>query len=83
MIEQPRWLSEVLGTGDGDGVASHVRAVKLIFLRRYAAKIAYEQAGIGPADVDVALLYDHFSGMVILQLEEEEENDEDGAFEGA
>jgi acetyl-CoA acetyltransferase len=27
-------------------------------------------AGVGPADVDVALLYDHFSGMVVLQLED-------------
>jgi len=30
----------------------------------------YAQAGVGPADVDVALFYDHFSGMVILQLED-------------
>jgi len=42
VIEQPGWLTGVLGTADGDGVAAHVRAVKLIFLRRYAAKIAYE-----------------------------------------
>ena len=27
-------------------------------------------AGITPADVDVALLYDHFSPMVIMQLED-------------
>jgi acetyl-CoA acetyltransferase len=27
-------------------------------------------AGVGPDDVDVALLYDHFSGMVVLQLED-------------
>ena len=27
-------------------------------------------AGVGPADVDVALLYDHFSPMVIMQLED-------------
>ena len=27
-------------------------------------------AGIGPGDVDVALLYDHFSPMVIMQLED-------------
>jgi acetyl-CoA acetyltransferase len=30
----------------------------------------YATAGIGPQDVDVALLYDHFSGMVLLQLED-------------
>jgi acetyl-CoA acetyltransferase len=36
----------------------------------HLAKRLYAQAGVGPADVDVALLYDHFSGMVILQLED-------------
>lgn len=36
----------------------------------HLAKRLYAQAGVGPADVDVALLYDHFSGMVVLQLED-------------
>lgn len=34
------------------------------------ARTLYERAGIGPADVDVALLYDHFTPMVLLQLED-------------
>jgi acetyl-CoA acetyltransferase len=37
---------------------------------RPVAKRMYEMAGIGPADVDVALLYDHFSPLVIMQLED-------------
>ncbi len=37
---------------------------------RPVAKRMYEQAGVGPEDVDVALLYDHFSPMVIMQLED-------------
>ncbi len=37
---------------------------------RPAAKRLYEMAGVAPADVDVALLYDHFSPMVIMQLED-------------
>jgi len=37
---------------------------------RPIAKRLYEMAGVGPADVDVALLYDHFSPMVIMQLED-------------
>ncbi len=37
---------------------------------RPVAKRLYEMAGLGPADVDVALLYDHFSPMVLLQLED-------------
>jgi hypothetical protein len=36
----------------------------------HLARRLYEMAGIGPDAVDVALLYDHFSGMVILQLED-------------
>jgi len=37
---------------------------------RPVAKRLYEQAGITPADVDVALLYDHFSPMVLMQIED-------------
>jgi hypothetical protein len=42
LVADPIWLSEVLGIGDADEPASHARAVKLVFLRRYAAKLAYE-----------------------------------------
>jgi acetyl-CoA acetyltransferase len=37
---------------------------------RPVAKRMYDMAGIGPQDVDVALLYDHFSPLVIMQLED-------------
>jgi acetyl-CoA acetyltransferase len=37
---------------------------------RPVATRMYELAGIGPDDVDVALLYDHFSPMVLMQLED-------------
>jgi len=37
---------------------------------RPVAQRLYEMAGITPADVDVALLYDHFSPLVIMQLED-------------
>jgi acetyl-CoA acetyltransferase len=37
---------------------------------RPVAKRLYEMAGVAPADVDVALLYDHFSPLVIMQLED-------------
>ncbi|OBI50115.1 thiolase [Mycobacterium sp. E796] len=34
------------------------------------AERLYKQAGIRPSDIDVALLYDHFSPMVLMQLED-------------
>src|SRR5438105_2506426 len=34
------------------------------------ARQLYRKAGVGPADVDVALIYDHFSPMVLMQLED-------------
>lgn len=34
------------------------------------AKRLYAKAGLGPSDVDVALLYDHFTPMVLMQLED-------------
>jgi acetyl-CoA acetyltransferase len=37
---------------------------------RPVARRLYEMAGLGPADVDVALLYDHFTPMVLMQLED-------------
>jgi acetyl-CoA acetyltransferase len=37
---------------------------------RPVAKRLFEAAGITPDDVDVALLYDHFSPMVLMQLED-------------
>jgi acetyl-CoA acetyltransferase len=34
------------------------------------AQRLYETTGIGPQDIDVALIYDHFSPLVIMQLED-------------
>jgi len=37
---------------------------------RPVARDLFRRAGLGPADVDVALIYDHFTGMVLMQLED-------------
>jgi acetyl-CoA acetyltransferase len=37
---------------------------------RLIAKRLYERAGMGAADIDVALLYDHFTPLVVMQLED-------------
>ena len=34
------------------------------------AKRLWAKAGLGPSDVDVAQIYDHFSGLVLMQLED-------------
>ncbi|CAA0137589.1 Uncharacterised protein [Mycolicibacterium vanbaalenii] len=49
---------------------------------RPIAERLYQQAGITSADIDVALLYDHFTPMVVMQLEDYGfcERGEGGAF---
>ncbi len=37
---------------------------------RYVAQDLYKRAGIGPQDVDVAQVYENFTGMVIMSLED-------------
>ena len=38
----PRWLRARLGVEDPESAVAHARAVKLVMLRRYSAKLAYE-----------------------------------------
>ena len=42
LTEDPAWLEARLGVGDAGDAVEQARAVKLFFLRRYAAKIGYE-----------------------------------------
>jgi hypothetical protein len=47
------WLARLLGVEGAEAVAENARAVKLLFLRRYSAKLAYEVELHGPdADLD-------------------------------
>jgi hypothetical protein len=49
----PEWLRRRLGVADPDSVVDHARAVKLLFLRRYAAKLSYElELHDAPAGLD-------------------------------
>jgi len=56
----------------GQGLTSQNQPEELYTSAGHAhlARRLYEMAGVGPSDVDVALFYDHFSGMVLLQLED-------------
>jgi len=42
LVEDPEWLRRRLGVDDDAGLAAHAVAHRLVFLRRYAAKLAYE-----------------------------------------
>lgn len=42
LTEDPAWLRQVLGAEEVDELLAHARASKLVFLRRYAAKLLYE-----------------------------------------
>jgi hypothetical protein len=42
LVEDRAWLRLVLGAEDVDGYLEYARASKLVFLRRYAAKLTYE-----------------------------------------
>jgi hypothetical protein len=48
MTSSPEWLRRRLGVDDPEPIARHVRASRLVFLRRYAAKLEYELALHGP-----------------------------------
>jgi hypothetical protein len=42
LVENPEWLSRRLGVDDAADLVSHARAQRLVYLRRYAGKLAYE-----------------------------------------
>ena len=42
LTDDPAWLERILGVDDPGEVVRHAEAVKLVFVRRYCAKLAYE-----------------------------------------
>ncbi len=42
LVEDPEWLARRLGVEDAGSIAEYARAHRLVYLRRYAAKLAYE-----------------------------------------
>ena len=42
LVEDPVWLSRRLGVEDPSELVAHAKAQRLVYLRRYAGKIAYE-----------------------------------------
>lgn len=52
LVEDPGWLRARLGVAEPEALAEHARAVRLLFLRRFAAKLDYELELHGEAPLD-------------------------------
>jgi hypothetical protein len=52
LTEDPAWLERRLGIADPGPVVEQARASKLVFLRRYCAKLAYELELQGEGDIE-------------------------------
>jgi hypothetical protein len=63
LTANPRWLAAVLGVEDAERAIESERAVKLTFLRRYSAKIAYEVELHGP-DADLGAMPDRYASLL-------------------
>ncbi|HEY1508751.1 MAG TPA: hypothetical protein VGF93_07120 [Solirubrobacteraceae bacterium] len=50
LVEDREWLSRRLGIDDADELLAHGRVQRLIYVRRYAAKLAYELELHGPSN---------------------------------
>jgi len=62
LVENPAWLSARLGVEDADGtLAAHARATRLIYLRRYAAKLSYELDAHAVAPPDDEMLRERYA----------------------
>ena len=62
LTEDEAWLSAVLGVSDTGDYSGYVRASKLVFLRRYAAKLTYELQLHGGAPLSE--MADAYSGLL-------------------
>jgi hypothetical protein len=63
LTASPTWLTEILGVDGAEAAIEHARAVRLIMLRRYSAKIAYEVELHGPG-VDLNEMPGRYSALL-------------------
>src|SRR5204863_4217595 len=59
IVAEPGWIETRLGAPDPEAVAAHARAAKLVMVRRYCAKLAYELE-LGAADPNLAAMPDRY-----------------------
>ena len=59
----PAWLERILGADGAEAATEHARASRLLFLRRYSAKIAYEVELHGP-DADLETMPERYASLL-------------------
>jgi hypothetical protein len=67
LLDEPRWLRSRLGAEDPEAVIAEGRASRLLLLRRYAAKLAYELELHG-ASPDLERMPVRYSGLLTAAL---------------
>ncbi len=68
LVEDPVWLERHLGVADVAGLVSYARAHRLIYLRRYAAKLAYELELHGNPDVSSERHAERYAALIGVAL---------------
>jgi hypothetical protein len=63
LTSDPHWLRAVLGVSDPEPATEHARAAKLVMLRRYSAKIAYEVELHGPG-AELEVMPERYAGLL-------------------
>ena len=63
LTASPEWLKRVLGVEDAEATIEHARASRLVFLRRYSAKLAYEVELHG-ADADLEAMPERYASLL-------------------
>ncbi len=63
LTASPEWLESILGSDEAEAAIEHARAARLMMLRRYSAKIAYEVELHGPG-VDLRAMPERYSALL-------------------
>ena len=63
LVSEPAWLRDRLGVADAQPAVEHSRAIRLVMLRRYSAKLAYELDLHGPS-ADLARMPDRYAELL-------------------
>jgi hypothetical protein len=67
LTASPAWLERILGARAAEAAIEHARAARLMFLRRYSAKIAYEVELHGPG-VDLGAMPERYASLLTERL---------------